>query len=100
MDEQTSVIRLTALDPSTSKMVKRATKMREPVWVTDEGRVIAAVIDVESYNELVRLAEKGLIPELVAEAERSDAEGDARSWDEVQQEILEAIEQRARVSDG
>lgn len=78
------------------EIIERVLDTKQPMYVWHPRRAGIAILELEEYNELVRLAEKGLIAEIVAEAERSDREGDSVPWEVIKAEWEREDEQWAR----
>jgi len=94
------IISLKKLREHLEETLARVNDTKDPMytWVPGHGGI--AIVDLEEFAELRRLADKGLIAEIVEEAERSDREGDSVPWDVVSNEMKREIEQWKREENG
>lgn len=94
------IISLKKLREHLEETLARVSDTKDPMytWVPGHGRI--AIVDLEEFSELRRLADKGLITELVAEAERLTRDGDSVPWSVVNEELKRKIEEWKREEDG
>lgn len=80
------IISLKKLREHLEEMLARVNDSKDPMytWVPGHGGI--AIVDLEEFAELRRLADKGLIAEIVEVAERADAEGGGVPWRVVKEE--------------
>jgi len=79
------IISLKKLREHLEETLARVNDTKDPMytWVPGHGGI--ALVDLEGFAELRCLADKGLIAEIVEEAERSDREGDSVPWSVVKE---------------
>lgn len=94
------LISLSQLQDCLGKTIAQVNDTREPVYVLRHGRPVAAIVDLDEYRELVRLAEKGLMAELAAEVEDEESRGPLASWDELHARLKLRTEQWKREEHG
>jgi len=99
MVERDDVISLHKLGGRLSETIKRVNHTKQPVYVAIKGQPGVAIVDLDEYRELVRLAEKGLGGELAAEIERDEAAGALVPWEVVNEELKDKIERWKREED-
>ena len=100
MAKRDNILSLSELERCLSSTISRVIESKDTMFVAAGGRKGVAIVDIEEYNELVRLADKGFIVDIVEEAERSDAAGDSVPWEVVRDELDQMIEERERREHG
>ena len=100
MVKRDDIISLGELERGVSSTVARVIETKDTMFVAAGGRTGVAIVDIEEYNELVRLADKGFIVDIVEVAEASDAAGDSVPWEVARQEWEADIERWKQEEDG
>ena len=100
MPERDDIISMKKLHERLEETLARVTHTKQPMYVYVPEHRGVAIVELEEYRELERLAEKGLIAEVVEEAVRTDAAGDAVSWEVINEELKRDIEERKRGEKG
>jgi PHD/YefM family antitoxin component YafN of YafNO toxin-antitoxin module len=100
MPEHDNVMSLKTLAEGLQQTVLRVNDTKEPIFVAIKGRPGVAIVDLDEYRELIRLADIGLMVELNEEVKCEEAEGTLVPWSVVIQELMEIIEEQKRLEDG
>lgn len=84
------IIPITELQAKASRLLAELRRSREPVLVTQRGRSAAVLLDVASYNELLRTIERLEqleLEKMIEEGEQAIASGDVVSHAEVKRRL-------------
>jgi hypothetical protein len=100
MAKEPKIISLGALETCVRQTISRVNQTRVPVFVAVRGEPGVAILDMNEYRELERLADIGLMVELQSQIARDEAEGALVPWEIVNDEWKRKIEAWKREEDG
>jgi len=100
MAKQDNIISLGTLETCLRQTILRVGQTKVPMFVAVRGEPGAAIIDMNEYRELERLADIGLIVERQKEIERDETEGALVPWEVINEEWKRKVEARKRKEDG
>jgi hypothetical protein len=100
MAESDGTLSISELQRSLSATLLRVTGTSEPVFVAVGERAGVAIVDLDTYRELLELADRGLTAEIVARAAQADASGDTVSGSDVKDEWQRDIERWKHEANG
>lgn len=90
------IVNVPTLERCLRQTLARVNETKLPVYVAIKGQPGVAMVDMDEYRELRRLAEIGFAVEAHEEIERNIAEGTVISWDELSKEWEADIERWKR----
>ena len=100
MAKQDNIISLGTLETCLRQTILRVSRTKVPMFVAVRGEPGVAIIDMNEYRELERLAEIGLMLERQKEIERDEAEGALVPWEVINEEWKSKVEAWKREEDG
>lgn len=100
MAKDDNIISLGVLETCVRQTISRVNQTRVPVFVAVRGAPGVAILDMNEYRELERLADIGLMVELEREIARDEAEGALVPWEVANDEWKRKIDAWKREGDG
>ena len=94
------VLSLKQLEGCLPQTIERVNNTKQPTYVAVRGRPGVAIVDLEEYREMERLAQLGLIAELAEQVAHDEAEGALAPWEVVEQDLRQIVEERRRKENG
>ena len=98
--QRDDIITLKELENCLRPTIARVNKTRQPTYVAVHGQRGVAILDLEEYREMARLAQRGLIAELAEQISCDEAEGALVTWEVVDQDLRQLVEERGRKEHG
>lgn len=98
--QREDIISLEQLEICLRQTIAGVNDTKQPAYVAVHGQGGAAILDLDEYREMERLAQRGLIAEFAEQVAHDEAEGALVPWDVVEQDLRQIVEERRRKESG
>lgn len=94
--QRDDIISLKQLESCLRQTIARVNETKQPTYIAVGGHAGVAILDLDEYREMERLAQRGLIAELADQVAHDEAEGALAPWEVVEEDLRQIVEERRR----
>ena len=98
--KRNDIMSLKQLESCLRQTITRVNATNQPTYVAVRGQPGVAIVDLDEYREMERLAERGLIAEIAEQVAHDEAEGALSPVEAVERDLRQIMQERKRRENG
>jgi len=92
MIDPKDIVTVSELQDRLAPTLNHVRRTGRPVVVTQRGKPAGVLLSIEDYRQLVELADRTELEEMIRRDEEADATGDWADWEDVKKEFLARLQ--------